>query len=105
MSANVKHLVPLTREQKFEPPWSKELKSLLCRFVDLVPLIFNTRDEAPTLREVLTPDELAERLKLPKSTVEELARTGKLPAFRVGKHWRFDLDVLRKSLNIEIVRE
>jgi excisionase family DNA binding protein len=54
------------------------------------------------LREVLTPEELAERLKISRSTIEEMARSGKLPgSFRVGKHWRFDLDSLRDQLPLD----
>jgi excisionase family DNA binding protein len=56
--------------------------------------------QALTLREVLTAEELADRLKIPLGTVSAMARTGKLPgAFRVGKHWRFDLDLLRAGLS------
>jgi excisionase family DNA binding protein len=37
---------------------------------------------------IYTPAEVAERLKLPVKTVLNYLRTGKLPGFRVGKHWR-----------------
>lgn len=39
--------------------------------------------------EVLTIDELAEYLKLPKSTAYKLVQEGKIPGQKVGKHWRF----------------
>jgi excisionase family DNA binding protein len=42
-----------------------------------------TRDEVMTAREV------AELLKLPVSTVYQLARRGELPASRLGRTWRF----------------
>jgi excisionase family DNA binding protein len=42
-----------------------------------------TRDEVMTAREV------ADLLKMPISTVYELARRGELPARRLGKTWRF----------------
>jgi len=42
-----------------------------------------TRDEVMTAREV------AELLRMPTSTVYELARKGVLPARRFGRTWRF----------------
>jgi excisionase family DNA binding protein len=42
-----------------------------------------TRDEVMTAREV------AELLRMPTSTVYELARKGVLPASRLGRTWRF----------------
>jgi excisionase family DNA binding protein len=44
---------------------------------------FLTRDEIMTAREV------AELLRMPTSTVYELARKGVLPASRLGRSWRF----------------
>ena len=38
---------------------------------------------------VLTLTEVAAFLKVPKSTVYKLAQQGQVPAFKVGKHWRF----------------
>ena len=44
---------------------------------------FLTRDEVLTAREV------ADLLRMPTSTVYELARKGVLPASRLGRTWRF----------------
>lgn len=44
---------------------------------------FLTRDE------VMTAPEVAELLRMPTSTVYELARKGVLPASRLGRTWRF----------------
>jgi excisionase family DNA binding protein len=44
---------------------------------------FLTRDEVMTAREV------ADLLRMPTSTVYELARRGVLPASRLGRTWRF----------------
>lgn len=38
---------------------------------------------------VLTLSEVAALLRVPKSTVYKLAQLGRVPAFKVGKHWRF----------------
>ena len=37
----------------------------------------------------LTTDEAAAYLKVCRKTVYRLARAGRLPAVRVGRHWRF----------------
>jgi excisionase family DNA binding protein len=42
-----------------------------------------TRDEVMTAREV------ADLLKMPVSTIYQLARRGDLPASRLGRTWRF----------------
>lgn len=39
--------------------------------------------------DILTVDEAAELLKIPRSSVYKLAQEGKLPAQKVGRHWRF----------------
>lgn len=38
---------------------------------------------------ILEPHEVADLLKLRRSTVLELSRRGVLPAFKIGKHWRY----------------
>jgi excisionase family DNA binding protein len=42
-----------------------------------------------TRDEVLTAREVSELLKMPVSTIYELARRGQLPASRLGRTWRF----------------
>ncbi len=39
--------------------------------------------------DVLTIEELAAYLKIPKSTLYKLVREGKIPSQKVGRHWRF----------------
>ena len=39
--------------------------------------------------EVLTIEELASYLKVPKSTLYKLVREGKVPCQKIGRHWRF----------------
>ena len=41
--------------------------------------------------ELLSPEELADRLKLPVSWVYEQSRQGKIPTHRLGRYIRFDL--------------
>jgi excisionase family DNA binding protein len=40
------------------------------------------------LEEVFTPKEVATTLKLSEKTVLQYLREGRLPGFRIGKHWR-----------------
>lgn len=47
---------------------------------------------------VLTIDELAEYLKISKSTLYKLAQEGSIPGQKVGKHWRFHKDALDQWL-------
>jgi excisionase family DNA binding protein len=50
---------------------------------------------ASTDYEILTVMDVAQFLRVPKSTVYKLARLGELPASKIGKHWRF----LRRDIN------
>ena len=38
---------------------------------------------------IMTSSEVAEYLRLPLRTVYKLCQEGKLPAAKIGKHWRF----------------
>lgn len=42
-----------------------------------------------TREEVMTAREVADLLKMPVSTIYQLARRGELPASRLGRTWRF----------------
>jgi len=48
--------------------------------------------------KLLTVDELSAYLKIPKPTVYYLAQTGRIPASKVGRHWRFDEEEIKKWL-------
>ena len=39
--------------------------------------------------DILTLQELHRYLKIPKPTLYQLAQTGRIPAAKVGRHWRF----------------
>jgi excisionase family DNA binding protein len=44
--------------------------------------------------DVLTIEELATYLKIPKSTLYKLVREGKVPSQKVGRHWRFHKEAI-----------
>ena len=43
-------------------------------------------------KDYLTIAEVSEYLKLPEETVYKYARAGRIPASKVGRYWRFDMD-------------
>jgi excisionase family DNA binding protein len=48
---------------------------------------------------VLTIDDLAEYLKISKSTLYKLAQEGALPGQKVGRHWRFHREAVDQWLS------
>jgi excisionase family DNA binding protein len=53
------------------------------------------------LTTVLTIDDLAEYLKISKSTLYKLAQEGALPGQKIGRHWRFHREAVDEWLKIE----
>ena len=52
------------------------------------------------LAEILTVSEVAEYLRIPRKTVYTMLRSGRLRAFKAGRHWRVtrvDLDAFIAS--------
>ena len=48
--------------------------------------------------DVFNIDELASYLKIHKSTLYKLVREGKIPAQKVGRHWRFHKEAIVRWL-------
>jgi excisionase family DNA binding protein len=44
--------------------------------------------------DVMTLTEVAEYLRIPKSTAYKLCQERKIPGQKVGRHWRFRRDVI-----------
>ena len=49
--------------------------------------------------DVLTIQELAAYLKIPKSTLYKLVREGRIPSQKIGRHWRFRKDTIDRWLD------
>lgn len=49
--------------------------------------------------QVMTLEELAVYLKLPKSTVYKLVQEGRIPGQKLGKQWRFSKQAIAQWLN------
>jgi excisionase family DNA binding protein len=50
------------------------------------------------MKEILTPIEAGEYLNLSVRTIHRLAKNGLIPAFKVGRRWRFKKGALDKWL-------
>jgi excisionase family DNA binding protein len=47
---------------------------------------------------VMTIDEVAEYLRIPRSSLYKLAQEGRIPCQKVGRHWRFRREALDRWL-------
>jgi excisionase family DNA binding protein len=61
-----------------------------------------TASVAPSGPRLLTSDQLAERLNIPATWLEEAARRDEVPAVRIGKYVRFNLDDVLATLDPRI---
>ena len=50
------------------------------------------------LGAILTVDEISDYLKIPRSTIYKLVREGKIPAQKIGRHWRFRKEAIDRWL-------
>ena len=55
-----------------------------------------------TSKDIFTADEVAEYLRIHPYTVRRLARTGKLPGFKIGGQWRFKKDEVGQKQPIKL---
>jgi excisionase family DNA binding protein len=53
----------------------------------------------------LTPDEVAERFKVPRARVIRWARSGRLHGLKMGRAWRFTEEDLAAFIQAEQARE
>jgi excisionase family DNA binding protein len=52
----------------------------------------------PDFPAVMTVDEVAAYLRIPRSSVYRLAQQGKIPCQKAGRHWRFRRQALERWL-------
>lgn len=50
-------------------------------------------------RQVMTVDDLAAYLRIPRSSVYKLAQRGQVPCQKVGRHWRFSRRAVERWLD------
>jgi excisionase family DNA binding protein len=70
-------------------------------FIDAIRHVVREEVQAATeTQELLTPEELATKLKLPVSWVYEQSRQGNIPTHRLGRYIRFDFrEVIESQRN------
>lgn len=49
-------------------------------------------------KEIMTVAQVAEYLQLSEMTTYKLVQQGKLPAFKIGSHWRIDKEDLHEYI-------
>jgi excisionase family DNA binding protein len=49
----------------------------------------------PPSRTMMTLQETADYLRVTRSTIHRLLKRNQIPAFRIGRHWRFNLEEIR----------
>lgn len=54
------------------------------------------------MEDVLDLEEAAKYLKLSKQTIYKFVRAGTLPAFRLGRSWRFHIEMLDKWVREQV---
>ena len=57
-----------------------------------------SQDVSTTAPAVMTVDEVADYLRIPKASAYKLAQQGKIPCQKVGKHWRFKREAVDRWL-------
>lgn len=57
----------------------------------------STRPKEPD--SIMTIEEVAVYLKIPKSTVYILAQEGNIPSQKVGRHWRFHKEAIDRWIS------
>ena len=62
----------------------------------------NKQNHTQIASVIMTVHEMAEYLRLSEAKVYRLAKTGILPAFRVGKSWRFDKSTVDEWIRHEM---
>ncbi|MCP5207852.1 MAG: helix-turn-helix domain-containing protein [Hahellaceae bacterium] len=54
--------------------------------------------------EIMTIEELAVYLKIPKSTLYKQAQEGKIPGQKIGKQWRFGRKAIDRWMNEDVFK-
>lgn len=52
-------------------------------------MIDKNKQENPTMDKWLTLEQIAEYLQMSTSSIYKMAQAGKIPAYKIGRQWRF----------------
>ena len=58
----------------------------------------SSHNQDRTIPRIVSAEQLAEILDIPRKTVLAHARRGTIPGKKIGRHWRFDLDAVVASI-------
>ena len=53
----------------------------------------------------MTVDEVAEYLRIPRSSLYKLAQEGRIPCQKVGRHWRFRREAVDRWLDARLPQQ
>lgn len=62
------------------------------------------RQNNKPVTQLLNIEEVAEWLRIPKSTLYKLCSDGEIPAAKIGKHWRFNQSLVFDWLKAKSVQ-
>ena len=69
------------------------------RSIEVANIAAEDRLPREGLGAFMTVEDVAEMLRINKSTVYRMAKAGRIPATRVGRQWRFRLSALEEFLD------
>jgi excisionase family DNA binding protein len=56
----------------------------------------HTAAEGAAQGTLMTLQEVADYLRVTRSTIHRMLKRNQIPAFRIGRHWRFNFEVINK---------
>jgi excisionase family DNA binding protein len=57
----------------------------------------------PASKTLMTLQETAEYLRVTRSTIHRLLKRNQIPAFRIGRHWRFNVEAIHDWCSSSVV--
>ena len=71
------------------------------RFVDGMQYVKHSVQHFAPANELLRAEQVSQLLKVDRSTIYRMAESGRLPATKVGRQWRFPADAIARLLQTE----
>jgi len=57
------------------------------------------------MKEIMSVEETAKFLKLPKTTIYKYVKNKTIPGFKIGKKWRFERNTLEEWLKVQMASQ
>ena len=68
-----------------------------------VGLVHVSAAAIPASKTLMTLQETAEYLRVTRSTIHRLLKRNQIPAFRIGRHWRFNVEEIDNWCSSSVV--